>query len=250
MLSEIPDDEFAAALDACAAEVIWEAGVYEPPIDALAVADGLGLVVARDFTMSCRARFVNLTASEGTRGSGQGTIVVGEAERPERQQWAVAHEVGESVAYRVFDRLGIAYDEALPTAREQVANRLANCLLLPRRWFAVDGRELNWDLLALKSRYATASHELIARRMLEMRPSVVITVCDLGRVHWRRSSVTARPPAMLPEETSIWQQVRETGVPAEELLDAETGLYSVRCWPIHEPGWKREILLSEIAGFY
>ena len=27
MLSEIPEDEFAAAIDACAAEVLWEAGV-------------------------------------------------------------------------------------------------------------------------------------------------------------------------------------------------------------------------------
>src|SRR3990170_4068687 len=86
MLSEIPDDEFAAALDACAAEVLWEAGVTEPPVDALAVADGLGLVVARDFAMPYRGRFVRLAENEGG-GGGQGTIVVGEADRPEREQW-------------------------------------------------------------------------------------------------------------------------------------------------------------------
>jgi Zn-dependent peptidase ImmA (M78 family) len=248
MLSEIPEDEFAAALDACASEVLWEAGVTEPPVDALIVAEGLGLVVARDFAMPYRGRFVRLAEREG-RGGGVGTIVVGEAERPEREQWAVAHEIGESVAYRVFERLGVAFDEALPTARELVANRLASCLLLPRRWFAVDGRELEWDLLALKDRYATASHELIARRMLEMRPPIVITVCDLGRVHWRRSNATARPPAMLAEEKDVWRAVHDTGLPAEEMLDAETGLSLVRCWPIHEPGWKREILRSEIVEF-
>ena len=248
MLSEIPDDEFAAALDACASEVLWEAGVTESPVDALAVADGLGLVVAEDFAMPCRGRFVRLAECEG-RGGGVGTIVVGQEERPERQQWTVAHEIGESVAYRVFDRLGVAFDEALPTAREQVANRLASCLLLPCRWFAVDGRELDWDLIALKDRYATASHELIARRMLEMRPPVVITVCDLGRVYWRRSNVTARPPSMLPEEAAAWRDVHETGFPADQTLDSETGLNLVRCWPIHEPGWKREILRSEIAEF-
>ena len=248
MLSEIPDDEFAAALDGCAAEVLWEAGVTEPPVDALAVADGLGLVVAHDLAMPYRGRFVRLAEREG-RDGGQGTIVVGESERPEREQWAVAHEVGESVAYRVFDRLGVAFDEALPTARERVANRLASCLLLPLRWFAVDGRELDWDLVALKDRYCTASHELIARRMLEMRPPIVITVCDLGRVHWRRSNLTARPPSMLPTETATWREVHETGLPAEETLDMETGISLVRCWPIHEPGWKREIVRSEIAEF-
>ncbi len=245
MFSEIPDDELAAALDVCAAEVLWEAGVTEPPVDALAVADGLRLVVTRDYAMPSRGRFVRLAECVG--GVGQGTIVVGEAERPEREQWAIAHEIGESVAHRAFERLGVLFDEALPTAREVVANRLASCLLLPRRWFAIDGREFEWDLTALKDRYATASHELIARRMLEMRQPIVITVCDLGRVHWRRSNIAARPPAMLAEERAIWLETHESGLPMEATLDAETGLGLVRCWPIHEPGWKREIMRSEIA---
>jgi hypothetical protein len=248
MLSEIPDDEFAAALDACAAEVLWEAGVDGPPVDALAVAEGLQLVVTRDYSMSHRGRFVRLADHEESSG-GVGTIVVGIAERPEREQWAVAHEIGESIAYRVFERLGVAFDEALPTARELVANRLASALLLPRRWFAVDGREHGWDLLELKERYSTASHELIARRMLEMRPPIVITICDQGQVHWRRSNVTSRPPDLLREEKAVWQTVHQTGVPLSETLDAETGLECVRCWPVHELGWKREIIRSEIAEF-
>jgi len=248
MLSEIPDDEFAAALDACAAEALWEAGIDGPPIDALVLAEGLQLVVARDYSMPYRGRFVRL-AECGGDGGGLGTIVVGAAERPEREQWAVAHEIGESIAYRVFERLGIAFDEVLPTAREQVANHLAGALLLPRRWFVADGRELDWDLLELKERYNTASHELIARRMLEMRPPIVITVCDQGRVHWRRSNVTVRPPDMLREERAVWRDAHQTGLPAYDPVAAETGLESVRCWPIHEPGWKREIIRSEVAEF-
>jgi hypothetical protein len=246
MFSEIPEDEFAAALDACASELLWEAGVVEPPVDAHAVAHGLGLIVARDYGMPCRGRFVRLAEREGGESS-QGTIVVGVAERPEREQWAVAHEIGESVAYRVFERLGVSLDEALPTARERVANRLASALLLPRRWFAADGAEFEWDLFALKERYDTASHELIARRMLEMRPSIVITICDQSRVHWRRGNTTSRPPVLLPEEKAIWQESHVTGLPASARLDAESGLEAVQCWPIHEPDWKREILRSEIA---
>jgi len=246
MLNEIPDAEFAGAVDAVAAEVLWEAGLYEPPVDSLAVADGLQIAVARDYAMPHRGRFVRLANRQGTCGE-QGTIVVGQAVRPEREQWAVAHEIGECAAYRVFERLGVSFDESLPTAREQVANRLANSLLLPRRWFAADGQELNWDLLALKERYSTASHELIARRMLEMKPPVVITVCDLGRVVWRRSNMTARAPAMLREESAVWRAAHRSGAPMHQSLDAETGLDSVYCWPIHEPGWKREILRSTIA---
>jgi hypothetical protein len=247
MLSEIAEEEFAAALDATAAEVLWEVGVAEPPVDALAVADGLDLVVARDYAMPCRGRYVRLAEYNAGTSGGQGTIILGAAERPEREHWAVAHEIGESVAYRVFERLGVAFQEALPATREVVANRFAGALLLPRRWFAADGRDSDWDLFALKERYDTASHELIARRMLEMRPAIVITICDLGRVHWRRSNVSARPPAMLPEEVAAWQEAHETGLVACEQLDAETGLESVHCWPIHEPDWQREILRSEIA---
>jgi Zn-dependent peptidase ImmA (M78 family) len=247
MLSEIPDDEFNAALDACASEVLWEAGVSEPPVDALCVAEALGLVVARDNSLPYRGRFVRLAdQSDGE----QATIVVGQHERPEREQWTVAHEIGESVAYRVYERLGIPFREALATSRELVANRLAGCLLLPRRWFAADGYEVDWDLLLLKDRYATASHELIARRMLEMRPPVVITVFDLGRVHWRQSNVTARAPSLLPIEQMVWRETHESGLTSDVAVDAETGIENVRCWAIHEPGWKREIMRCEIAECY
>jgi hypothetical protein len=246
MLSEVPDEEIAAAIDACAADVLWEAGISGPPIDAFAIANRLDLVVTWDFSMPYRGRFVRLAGQDESRAS-QGTIVVGAAERPEREQWAVAHEIGESVAYRVFDRLGISFDESLATARELVANRMANALLLPRRQFAADGAEHDWDLFELKNRYNTASHELIARRMLDMRPPVVITLCDLGRPRWRRSNVSARPPELLPVERDIWQMVHRTGSPESEFVDLETGLERVRCWPIHEAAWKREILRSEIA---
>jgi hypothetical protein len=246
MLSEIPNEELAAAVDICAAEVLWEAGAFDPPVDALAVADGLGIVVARDCSMRCRGRLVRLAEREDPAG-GLATIVLGQAQRPEREQWAVAHEIGETVAYRVFDRLGIRFDEALPNARESIASRLANSILLPRRWFAADGRDADWDLFALKVRYDTASHELIARRMLDMRPAVVITVCDQGRIHWRRSNVSARPPRMLAEERSAWMDSHETSLPVEEFLDMASGLSRVRSWPVHEPGWKREIVRSEIA---
>ena len=232
MLAEIHADQFAAALDACAADVLWEAGVAEPPVDAMLVAERIGLVVARDDALASRGRLVELADPRG--GSvGQGTIVVGPAERPERLQWAVAHEIGESVAYRVFAALGVRADSAPENAREQVANYLASCLLLPRNWFAADGPPLDWDLFALKHRYSTASHELIARRMLEMSAPIVITLCDRGSVRWRRSNLASRPPRLLPAETKVWREAHESGERASAILDpSTTGLESVHAWPI------------------
>ena len=184
MLTEIPIEQFAIALDDCAKEVLAEGRISEPPVDALQLADRLRLVIARDTAMQVRARFVRI----GERGrSGRGTILVGEESRPERQQWAVAHELGESVAHRVFAALGIAPVDIPPSAREQLANHLASCLLLPRDWFAADGCNLDWDLYELKQRYSTASHELIARRMLEMSPPVMVTLFDQGKTVWRKT---------------------------------------------------------------
>jgi len=105
-----------------------------------------------------------------------------------------------------------------------------------------------WDLIALKERYSTASHELIARRMLEMPPPIVVTLCDLGRVRWRRTNTGSRPPRLLPEENNVWRVAHESGTAASETFDASaTGLDSVHCWPIHEVDWKREILRTAIA---
>ena len=247
MFPDVPAEEFAAALDACAADILWEAGVAKPPICATTVARELGLIVLPDETSSHRGRYVRL-ADNSCGSTGQGTIVVGPAERPEREQWAIAHEIGESVAFRVFAAIGVRAGAVPAEAREQVANHLASCLLLPRDWFLRDGNAHNWDLAALKARYATTSHELIARRMLEMPPPVVITVCDQGTVHWRRSNQPGRPPRLLPGEVEAWRQAHESGKHASASLESSvSGLERVCAWPIHEPGWKREILRSQIA---
>jgi hypothetical protein len=249
MLAEIPADEFAAALDACAANVLWEAGGAEPPIDATVVAERIGLVVAHNSLLTYRGRLVEMADPRGG-DMGQGTILVGLAERPERLQWAVAHEIGESVAYRVFEALGVPSDSAPAEAREQVANHLASSLLLPRDRFAADGPACDWDLFALKCRYSTASHELIARRMLEMPPPIVVTLCDQGSVRWRRSNSCSRPPKLLPDEMDVWRECHETGRPASASPDsASTCLEAIHAWPIHEPNWKREILRSAVAEF-
>jgi hypothetical protein len=247
MLSEIPADQIAAALDACAAAVLWEAGVTGPPVDATLVAERIDLVVAHNGALATRGRLVELADPRGGT-VGQGTIVVGPAERPERLQWAVAHEIGESIAHRVFFRLGVDPHAEPENAREQVANHLASCLLLPRDWFATDGRQLEWDLFALKHLYTTASHELIARRMLEMPPPVVVTLCDLGKIRWRRTNSGGRPPRLLPDEQRVWREAHGSGEAASAGLDpSTTGLERIDAWPIHEPDWKREILRSSIA---
>ena len=156
----------------------------------------------------------------------------------ERRHWAVAHEVGEHNAHQVFSRLGVDARTAAPDAREQVANYLAGRLLLPTAWFREVAAACDWDMLALKREFATASHELIARRMLDFPTSIVITVCDNSAVTFRRGNLPFPAPAMLECERRCWWQVNCDVVPVRDEHDA----FEVRGWPVHEDGWQREIL--------
>ena len=103
---------------------------------------------------------------------------------------------------KVFAMLGLSVGEIQASTRELIANQLAGALLLPTDWFQADGTELEWDLLEIKQRYSTASHELIARRMLQMTPSVIVSLFDQGQLIWRRSNVLRRPPPLTVAEKS------------------------------------------------
>jgi len=245
MLPEIPEEQVRAAVEGVAREVLAEGDVFEPPVDMAQLAQHLGIVVANAGPAETRARFVRLGVAAAT---GQATILLADDPRPERRQWVVAHEIGESYAYRVFEQLGVAAVDTAPAAREAVANRLAGCLLLPRDWFIADGRAVDWDLYELKARYGTVSHEMIARRMLEMPPPVIITLADQGRTQWRRSNRHVRAPAMTPPELAAWQAAHQRGEAVQcEPGELPEGIEDVRAWPVHEPHWRREIARTALA---
>ena len=246
MLPEIPLEQFVDVLDRVAGGLLKRCELVEPPVDAIALARQLGITVAWDNLQSGRARCVKLSTSRGTRfgvagRSAQPSILIKRDPRAERIQWAVAHELGEHLSSEVFDQLGVDPREAAEAAREQVANQLANRILLPAAWLLREGRMADWELLALKRRFTTASYELIARRMLDVGPCAVMTVLDQGTVTWRRGSFGGRLPPWSALEKRSWHIAHLEGI-AHEGYDRRG---RVRVWPVHEPQWKREIVRLE-----
>jgi hypothetical protein len=231
-------EQLAVILDETAGELLESARWRRPAVDAVDVARRIGLAVARDRKLNGRARYVRLSLG---RGRARGAIFVGEADRPERLQWAVAHELGEYAVHRVYYKAGIAPGGDEPHMREQLANELARRILLPRRPFEKTGAECNWDLTDLKRTFPSASYELIARRMLDMPPPVVVTVFDHGRIHWRRGNQPFPPAQLRPCERHLMQLAHESQAFQQRQAD---DLF-VRAWPIHEPEWKREIMRTE-----
>ena len=237
---EIPPEQLDATLDTVALEVLQDAGVRRPPVDALTVARTLGMTVALDDRQQGRARCVRLRGCR--RAPARHTILLRPEPRVERLQWAIAHEIGEHTAYRVFAALGVDPRDATLDARESVASQLAGRLLLPGEWFSRDGQDCGWDLLELKRRYRTASHELIARRMLEFPLAIVVSIFDQGQLTLRRGNLPGRVPPPSTDERECQDTVNRHNRPCE--------MPSVRGWPVHEEGWKREILRREIGEVF
>lgn len=247
MFTEFSPEEITSAVEGAASELLWEIGIDRPPVDAFEVAYRLGLTIAEDRALASRARYVRL--GHDSCSTDNGTILLASELRPERRQWSVAHEVGEFACQRVFDRLGVIPMDAPLGSREGVANRMAGTLLLPRRWFVPDAQNVDWDLHALKRLYPTASHELIGRRTLELfRGPAVVTIFDQGDIAWRRSNCQPTSAHLSEPEHLVWSHSHRQAANTEE-FPLMPGIARVRCWPIHEPGWRREILLTELDEF-
>jgi Zn-dependent peptidase ImmA (M78 family) len=226
------DQAWSDTIDDVVEEILQQTELPTPPINMLEVCQVLDFVLAIDDSQPTRARH--------KRAAGRHMIFLKSDERPERLHWAAAHEVGEAVAYRVFERMNVSEDEIFLEQREQVANVIASRLLLPKRWFFDDARALQGDLLELKARYSTASHELIAWRLLDLSEQRIISIFDGGRLTRRRSNLPHQPPKLQRLEIDCWETVHHENRP----VIVQDHQFEVRGWPVHEAGWKREVICT------
>ena len=224
-------------LDEFCQTVLHEAGIAFPPVDMFLLARRLGMEVIVDAGQPHRAQFVRLSRGSAARG----LIVLGQAPRRERMHWAVAHEIGESLTARAAQELGCSATSFWGRSREQLANELAKRLLLPFPEFIEDGERWGWELPALKARYATASHEVIARRMLDAALPVMISIIDNGVLGFRGMNVPGRVPPLSRSEEQAWQEVQASG--RDNCW--ETAEERIQVWAVHEPAWKREIIRTQ-----
>jgi hypothetical protein len=74
--------------------------------------------------------------------------------------------------------------------------------------------------------------------MLEFQPPVIVTVCDQGQITFRRSNLLRLSMPLAPIERDCWHEAHHRAVPAMHC----SGALTVAAWPVHEAGWKREIL--------
>jgi Zn-dependent peptidase ImmA (M78 family) len=228
---DLSREEVLAVVDRAVDELLAAAGVEQPPVDAIALAQRhLGMQVCLDRRQPQRGR--------AQRAGGQRQIYLRPEPREERHQWTVAHEIGEHLKSDLLRRLGVEPGQTRAMAGESLANLFAHRLLVPAGWFADDAPAAGYDLLELKQRYRTASHEVIAWRFLDLPDPCIVTVIDNDHVTRRRSNAWRVRRELSPAEQACQQYVTHYSRPRVVREDG----WTVQGWPIHQADWKREIL--------
>lgn len=237
MREDLTREEVTQAVDQVVEELLDGAGIAAPPVDAIALAQRhLGVIVCIDRRQPQRGR--------AQRAAGRKQIFLRPEPTEERHQWTVAHEIGEHLKTSLLERLGVAPEETRAMAGESLANLLAYRLLVPTRWFAGDAPAHDYDVLRLKQRYPTASHEVIAWRLLDLPSPCIITILDNGHIHRRRSNAWPTRRQLAPAEEECQRYVNYYSRPRVVRKDG----WTVHGWPVHQPDWKREILRSVVES--
>jgi Zn-dependent peptidase ImmA (M78 family) len=235
MIEDLPREEVLRLIDRAVDELLDAAGITGPPVDAITLAQQyLQIVVCLDRSQPQRGR--------AQRSGGKKQIFLRPEPTEERHQWTVAHEIGEHQKPALLGRLGVAPEDTRPMMGESLANLFAYHLLIPTPWFAEDAVAADYDLVELKGRYRTASHEVLALRMLDLPDPCIITILDNDAVTKRRSNGWRVRRQLEGVEDRCRRLVHRDGRPYRL---QENG-WTVQGWPVHQTGWKREILRSVV----
>jgi Zn-dependent peptidase ImmA (M78 family) len=235
MLEDFARDEVVSTVDRMVEELLTAAGVAKPPVDVLALAQRhLGMQVCLDRGQRQRGR--------AQRVAGRRQIFLRPEPSEERHQWTVAHEVGEHFKVPLLQRLGVTPGETRAMTGESLANLFAYHLLVPSCWFTTDAPSCDYDLLALKQLYRTASHEVIAWRLLDLPAPCIITIVDNDKIYRRRSNAWPVRRRLEPVEQECQRVVHDQGRPC---VVRDNG-WTVQGWPVHQADWKREVLRSVV----
>jgi predicted transcriptional regulator len=229
---QMPDDfeEVSNLLDRVVEHLLETCEIKQPPIEPKRIADILGLVY-------------NEAELEGRRGQsfrryGRQHVEIHHKDRPERKNFALAHEIVELELKKVLDD---------PRECHRWANLGASFLLMPTPWFRQECQRANFDIAELKNVFSTASWEAIALRTLNFSEAI-ITIVDNGRVTRRKSSYSFYVSKKLSDEE---KQVLAAVLQAGKIERQHFPSCEVTGFPVFEKEQKRVILrttLDELAG--
>jgi hypothetical protein len=226
MNEDLSREELFHVVDRVVEEFLEDAGISEPPVDAVDLAiRHLRLPPPRQKSRPAR---------------GEEDVSAEDHSPVEQKHWSAAQQIGVHFKPILLERLGVDSEQGRTPVSASLANLFARHLLTPTSWFAADARAVGYDIPALKSRFATAGIELVAWRLLDLGESCIITVVDNDHVTRRKSNSWPVRRELMAAERECQRYVHHYSRPRV----VQVGAWTVQGWPLHRPDWKREILRS------
>jgi len=226
MNEDLSREEIHSAVDRAVEELLSDAAIQAPPVDALILARRLGIPAE--------------PRPKGPRAGAKKDWPAPHDPTPEAKQWFAAQAIGAYLKPSLLQRLGIPPEQKRLLMGESLATLVASHLLLPAAWFGDDARALEYDVLELKKRYATVAVDVIAWRLLDLPAPCVITIVDNDHVQRRRSNAWRVRHELEEPERECQRYVNHFSRPRVVCADG----WTVQGWPVHQADWKREILRS------
>lgn len=224
-------------LDACdrlVAGLLERAGVTEPPVDALRVAEHhLGIpveVVEPEHDDRGRPR-------PGSRRPTSG-IALAPHMTAEQRQSAAAHGIARALLPDLLRKLGVEPGGESKQAAAHLRGLLVARVLVPTRLLRSALRQTKYDLPALQKVFTTASFETLALRLLDLDDPCVIAIVDDGVVATRRGNGAPVTRKLTPAEQDCLTAVMEQDLPDRQ----RSGGWTVQGWPVPGRPFRRVVL--------
>ncbi len=228
MNEDLSREEIHSLVDRAIEEMLSEAAMQAPPVDALVLARLLGIAVE--------------PRPKGPRAGLKKDFLTPPAPTPEAKQWLAAQAIGEHLKPALLQRLGVPPEQKRLLMGESLATLIASHLLLPTAWFGDDARALDYDILELKKRYSTTAADVIAWRLLDLTTPCIITIVDNDHIQRRRSNAWRVRRELEEPERECQRYVNHFSRPRVVSVNG----WTVQGWPVHQADWKREVLRSVV----
>jgi hypothetical protein len=227
-------EDLVDAVERLVAGLLERAGIPEPPVDALRIAeDHLGIpvtIAAPDEDERGRPR-------APTRRPGEGIVVSANASEEGRHSLA-AQGIARALLPDLLRKFGIEPGTEEKQASSYIRGLIASRILVPTKLLRTSLRSCKYDLTALKRAFRTAGYETIALRLLDLDDPCVIAIVDDGVVTLRRGNAMPVSKKLTPAEEACLSRVME-----QELPDTQRQAgWRVQGWPAPHPAFRRVIL--------
>jgi hypothetical protein len=232
---DFSQDELFEAIDRLVAGLLERAGVVEPPVDALALAEdhlGIPVAVVDPVEEDERGR-----RRQRPRPAGPGIVLSPDMSEEQRHK-AAADGVARALLPDILRKLDVLPGTETKPFAALVRGQVVGRVLVPTRLLRAALRECRYDLPALQQRFNTATTEAVALRLLDLDEPCVISIVDDGIVAIRRGNRSPAGKKLEPVEQACHDRVAELELPHWVRADG----WTVHGWPVPGRAFRRIIL--------